>query len=181
MCIFVETKSGGIAVGRASNHPMNEEAPCPGPQEQHAEYDSLNPDDDVTSQSATANPFDLLHTSDEEDNEDLPCDNRGAEETTCTLCSTIPEEAAIDNHGPQLHNLNNPMPCVPNMLNRLITAARDIAAAPTRSSGARIRSRQVLRLIVGQPGRVKQHKSPGRPPEPQLRVGSTQRSQASTS
>ena len=59
------------------------------------------------------------------------------------------------------------------MLDRLINAARDADTAPTPSSGARLRSRQVLRLFAGQPIRVKQTKASGaakggRPPLPQM-------------
>lgn len=48
----VENKSGAIAIGRAPSHPIRDEAPCPGPQEQNEKVEILTPDDNGIPQFA---------------------------------------------------------------------------------------------------------------------------------
>lgn len=126
---FVEHKSGASVIGRAAKPSASGEAAYPDSNDQHEEHDASSPDDNGISPFATPNPFELLHIPDGDNNEDVLPTNHDNMETTTPSCPTIPEETTADNLGPQPQNLDQPTPCVPVVLNRLITSARDVTAA----------------------------------------------------
>ena len=128
---------------------ISDEEACPECHDQQEEHNGIHPNDNSSSPFATANPFESLHIPDEDDEEVNPDALFNHVETSSASSPTAPVEATADNPGLQQLNQDNPTPCVPGVLDRLINAARDADTAPTPSSGARLRSRQVLRLFVG--------------------------------
>lgn len=125
---FIEHKSGASVIGRASKSSASEEAPYPDYNDQHEECDASIPDDNGTSPFANPNPFEPLHIPDGDNNEDVSHANYDNMETTPTSCPTILEDRTADSLGPLPQGLDQPTPCVPDVVNRLITSARDVAS-----------------------------------------------------
>lgn len=146
---FVEGKSGALAIGRCmrGSQPLQNEEVEPPATNDNAEEIMEEGEPYEISIPTSVNPYETL----------LNLDNDFSDVSTTTSSPSQHPESTVPEQG------TPPPACetdqrLPQVIDKTRAAGREVNDAPTPSSGARARSRQVLRMMMGYPIRLQAHK-----------------------